>query len=220
MSSARMAILDRIVAANGSASSLEFAEQDWDRLPRAYAVTTQRTASNVLNLLQERLLDYEAVVLRCAPAQIPATLNAALVAARVQRIGIPPGLEAGLLPEGFDFMLDDTLPTLELDRLDAVLTRCTLAIAETGTLVLQNTAAQGRRALTLVPDVHLCLVRSSDVVETVPQAFARLQPTVTLPTTFVSGPSATADIEMTRVKGVHGPRFLYVVLVEDSPLAA
>jgi L-lactate dehydrogenase complex protein LldG len=215
MSSARAAILDRIVAANGSASSLEFAGQAWAHLPRAYTATTQRTMADVLNLLQERLLDYDASVLRCAPAQIPATLGAALTAAHVHRIGIPPGLDAGLLPGGFDFVLDDALTTLELDRLDAVLTQCTLAIAETGTLVLQNTAGQGRRALTLVPDVHLCLVRSSDIVETVPQAFARLQPTATRPITFVSGPSATADIEMTRVKGVHGPRFLYVVLVED-----
>jgi L-lactate dehydrogenase complex protein LldG len=91
-----------------------------------------------------------------------------------------------------------------------------VAIAETGTLVLQNVPGQGRRILSLVPDYHLCVVLASQIVATVPEAFARLAATSTLPTTFISGPSATADIEMTRIKGVHGPRFLDVVIVEDS----
>ena len=95
-----------------------------------------------------------------------------------------------------------------------VMTGATLAIAETGTVVLQNVAGQGRRAVTLVPDYHLCVVRVADVVETVPEAMARLQATAGVATTFVSGPSATADIEMTRIKGVHGPRFLDVILVD------
>jgi L-lactate dehydrogenase complex protein LldG len=93
------------------------------------------------------------------------------------------------------------------------MTAATLAIAETGTVVLQNVAGQGRRAVTLVPDYHLCVVRMEDVVETVPEAMERLQETAGLATTFVSGPSATADIEMTRIKGVHGPRFLDVILI-------
>jgi L-lactate dehydrogenase complex protein LldG len=95
---------------------------------------------------------------------------------------------------------------------DGVMTGATLAIAETGTVVLQNAAGQGRRVVTLVPDYHLCVVRVKDVVETVPEAFGRLEATAELATTFVSGPSATADIEMTRIKGVHGPRFLDVIL--------
>jgi L-lactate dehydrogenase complex protein LldG len=89
----------------------------------------------------------------------------------------------------------------------------TIAIAETGTVVLQSVVGQGRRAVTLVPDYHLCVVRVEDVVETVPEAFERLQATAGVATTFVSGPSATADIEMTRIKGVHGPRFLDIILV-------
>jgi L-lactate dehydrogenase complex protein LldG len=92
-------------------------------------------------------------------------------------------------------------------------TECTVAIAETGTSVLQNTAGQGRRAVSLVPDYHLCVVKLEDVVETVPEAMDRLAATASLATTFISGPSATADIEMTRIKGVHGPRFLDVILV-------
>jgi len=104
---------------------------------------------------------------------------------------------------------------MQLDKLDGVLTGCTVAIAETGSIVLQNAAAQGRRALSLVPDYHLCVVFASQVVETVPECFARLDATANLPTTFFSGPSATADIEMTRIKGVHGPRYLDVLLVVD-----
>jgi L-lactate dehydrogenase complex protein LldG len=100
-----------------------------------------------------------------------------------------------------------------LDAFDGVMTGSAVAVAETGTVVLQNVAAQGRRAVTLVPDYHLCLVRVEDVVETVPEAMERLRETAELATTFISGPSATADIEMTRIKGVHGPRYLDVLLI-------
>jgi L-lactate dehydrogenase complex protein LldG len=110
-------------------------------------------------------------------------------------------------------VVDDGLSAGELNGFDGVMTGATLAIAETGTVVLQNVAGQGRRAVTLVPDYHLCLVRVDDVVETVPEAMERLQGAAELATTFVSGPSATADIEMTRIKGVHGPRFLDVILI-------
>jgi L-lactate dehydrogenase complex protein LldG len=113
-------------------------------------------------------------------------------------------------------VVDAGFDNAELNAFEGVLTLAMLAIAETGTVVLQNTAGQGRRAATLVPDYHCCIVQEADVVETVPEAMARLQATATLATTFVSGPSATADIEMTRIKGVHGPRFLDVILVAES----
>jgi len=129
------------------------------------------------------------------------------------RIVIPDGISAEWLPAGFEFVIERGLGADELDRFDGVMTASTVAIAETGSIVLQNVAGQGRRAATLVPDYHLCIVRAEDVVETVPEAMARLQSTSQLPTTFFAGPSATADIEMTRIKGVHGPRFLDVVLV-------
>jgi L-lactate dehydrogenase complex protein LldG len=132
---------------------------------------------------------------------------------KVRRMVVPAGLAAEWLPGGVEFVVDEGLPAAELDRVDGVMTGATLAIAETGTVVLQNVAGQGRRAVTLVPDYHLCVVRMEDVVETVPEAMDRLQATAGLATTFVSGPSATADIEMTRIKGVHGPRFLDVILV-------
>ena len=112
------------------------------------------------------------------------------------------------------FAIDDNFTPVELDAFGGILTEATLAIAETGTLVLQNVPGQGRRAPTLVPDFHLCVLRASQVVESVPEAMDRLAATAMLPTTFISGPSATADIEMTRIKGVHGPRFLHVLIVD------
>jgi L-lactate dehydrogenase complex protein LldG len=138
----------------------------------------------------------------------------------VQRVVVPAGLKTEWLPSGFEFVFDrrdgdsedDGLTAVELDAMDGVMTGATVAIAETGTVVLQNTAGEGCRAVTLVPDYHLCVVQVKDVVETVPEAMERLKATATLATTFVSGPSATADIEMTRIKGVHGPRFLDVIL--------
>jgi L-lactate dehydrogenase complex protein LldG len=140
-----------------------------------------------------------------------------MIAARaIHRIVVPAGLPEALgesLPGGIEFTLDRGLTPNELDRFEGVVTASTVAIAETGTIVLQNVPGQGRRAPTLIPDYHLCVVRAADVVETVPEAMSRLAPTATLATTFISGPSATADIEMTRVKGVHGPRFLDVILV-------
>jgi L-lactate dehydrogenase complex protein LldG len=129
----------------------------------------------------------------------------------------PAGVPAEVLPAGIAFETDHVgLSEAALDGFDGVLTLCAVGIAETGTLVLQNALGQGRRALSLVPDYHVCLVRAEAVVATVPEAFARLQATAELATTFISGPSATADIEMTRIKGVHGPRFLDVVLIEAA----
>jgi L-lactate dehydrogenase complex protein LldG len=129
---------------------------------------------------------------------------------------VPAGLADALgesLPEGFEFVLDTCLSAADLNTMDGVVTASTLAIAGTGTIVLQQVPGQGRRAPTLIPDYHLCVVRMTDIVETVPEAMARLQATASLASTFISGPSATADIEMTRIKGVHGPRFLDVILV-------
>jgi L-lactate dehydrogenase complex protein LldG len=128
---------------------------------------------------------------------------------------LAPGFPAAWLPPQLSFIQDDLLPIRQLDHFDTVLTTATLGIAQTGTLVLVSGPGQGRRATTLVPDSHLCVLRARDIVETVPEAFARLISHNRSPITFVSGPSATADIEMTRIKGVHGPRFLHVILVQD-----
>jgi L-lactate dehydrogenase complex protein LldG len=166
-----------------------------------------------VELLEDRLRDYDARVIRLGRADVASSAAGMLEERKVRRMVVPAGLAAEWLPGGVEFVVDEGLAAAELDAVDGVMTGATLAIAETGTVVLQNVAGQGRRAVTLVPDYHLCVVRVEDVVETVPEAIGRLQATAGLATTFVSGPSATADIEMTRIKGVHGPRFLDVILV-------
>ncbi len=216
MSGAREAILEHVRAANAGATTLSAATSAWDQIPRSYVAGTTKTREQVLALFEERLRDYDATVTHAGEAELDAALANVLRAAGVQRIGVAAGQSELPRPAGFEFVVDDDLAYAELDRLDAVLTGCTAAIAETGSLVLQSGSTQGRRALTLVPDVHVCLVRAADVVATVPEALERLAGTAQLPTTFVSGPSATADIEMTRVKGVHGPRFLHVLLVHEE----
>lgn len=132
-----------------------------------------------------------------------------------RRLVIQRDLPAAWRPDGFDFVPAEMLSAVELDAFDGIVSGCTVAIALTGSIVLQNAAAQGPRKLSLVPDYHLCIVYADQVVETVPEAIQRLASSATLPTTFISGPSATADIEMTRIKGVHGPRFLDAILVSD-----
>ena len=212
-SAARAEILRRIRAANGAAADGARTELEWRAIERNYRREATRSHDEVLNLLEDRLLDYDAHVVRAAADDVTAAVAKMLSERGHKRLVIPQGLDAALLPAGFDFSVDQGLSAVELDGFDGVMTRATLAIAETGSVVLQNAAGQGRRAVTLVPDYHLCLVQAVDVVETVPEAMKRLQATAGLPTTFFSGPSATADIEMTRIKGVHGPRFLDVILL-------
>jgi L-lactate dehydrogenase complex protein LldG len=168
----------------------------------------------VLAKFEDRLREYDATVLRCAPADVATTIGAMLYRRAKQHMLIPSGLPPQWLPPGYSFVTDDVFTPTQLDQFEGVLTAASLAIAETGTVVLQSVPGQGRRAVSLVPDYHLCVVRAEDVVETVSQGMARLGATTRLPTTFVSGPSATADIEMTRIKGVHGPRFLDVLILE------
>jgi len=209
---ARQEILRRVRAAKGGTSDALAAGSAWDQLSREYKREGTLGVEAMLALLEHRLRDYDAHVVRTMHNNVAQAIAQRLTGRGRQRIAIPAGLNAEYLPAGFDFVVDDGHSAGELDALDGVLTESTVAIAETGTIILHNLPGQGRRALTLVPDYHLCLVRMQDVVETVPEAMARIAPLASLPVTFVSGPSATADIEMTRIKGVHGPRHLDVVL--------
>jgi L-lactate dehydrogenase complex protein LldG len=210
---AREEILRRIRAAKGGVANAERSRAAWSGIERGYRHEATRPREAIVELLEDRLRDYDARVIRVGRADVASSAAGMLEERKVRRMVVPMGLAVEWLPSGFEFVVDEGLAAVELDRVDGVMTGATLAIAETGTVVLQNVAGQGRRAVTLVPDYHLCVVRVEDVVETVPEAIGRLQATAGLATTFVSGPSATADIEMTRIKGVHGPRFLDVILV-------
>lgn len=211
---AKAEILRRIRAAAGRASGPDASvvRQEWSGLERGYRQAGSRGREAVLELLEDRLRDYDAHVVRASVGDVGATVAKMLGERGKRLIVVPEGLAQEWLPEWFEFVVDHGMPAAELDGFDGVMTGSTVAIAETGTIVLQGVAGQGRRAVTLVPDYHLCVVRVRDVVETVPEAMARLEATAGLATTFFSGPSATADIEMTRIKGVHGPRFLDVIL--------
>jgi L-lactate utilization protein LutC len=159
---------------------------------------------DLVALFAERVADYRAVVERCPADEVEARVRSALPAGA--RIVVPAGL--GLDLPGA--VVDDGLSAAELDALDGVVTRATVGIAETGTIVLDHGPGQGRRALTLVPDLHVCLVDAAQVVADVPDAVAVLDPA--RPQTWVSGPRATSDIELDRVEGVHGPRRLHVIV--------
>ncbi|MEU9980880.1 LUD domain-containing protein [Streptomyces sp. NPDC050856] len=168
----------------------------------------------LLDLLHRNLADHRARVHRAAERRVPALIAALLDRHGARGVVVPPGLPAAWLPAtGAEPCHDDgDLSPHRLDAAGAVVTGCALAVAETGTIVLDAGPGQGRRALTLVPDLHICVVRAPEqVVASLPYALPRLDPT--RPLTWISGPSATSDIELDRVEGVHGPRTLEVVLV-------
>jgi L-lactate dehydrogenase complex protein LldG len=216
-SSSRDEVLRRIRAAIADAPAVDATaiRGEWDALPRDYKRTASLDREAILEMLEDRLRDYDANVVRAKAGEVSAEIARILAERGKRRLVVPMGLAEALgesLPAGVEFVVDKGLTIEELDSFEGVVTASTVAIAETGTIVLQNVPGQGRRAPTLIPDYHLCVVRAADVVETVPEAMVRLQAGASLATTFVSGPSATADIEMTRIKGVHGPRFLDVIL--------
>ncbi|MGW1401430.1 LutC/YkgG family protein [Streptomyces sp. NPDC002405] len=176
-----------------------------------------RSTEETVDLLAENLTDYRAIVHRCDAEGLPRLIAHLLGERGSNTVLVPPGLEQGWLT-AIDVTLvadrPDSTPH-ELDRVDSVVTGCAVAVAETGTLVLDGSPDQGRRRITLVPDHHICVVRvPGQVVSSVPQALERLDPT--RPLTWISGPSATSDIELDRVEGVHGPRTLEVVLVSGE----
>lgn len=194
--SARDEILGRVrdALAGSDTSAIE--------VPRGYRTRPPR--EGLLDLFVERVEDYRAHVTRCHADDVAATVAAILSADA--RVVLPEGL-----PWDVPGVTDTGLSATALDGYDAVVTAATVGIAETGTLVLTHGLGEGRRALSLVPDLHVCVVRADQVVADVPDAVRLLEPTA--PQTWISGPSATSDIELDRVEGVHGPRTLHVVLV-------
>ncbi|MFF8190933.1 lactate utilization protein C [Streptomyces bobili] len=174
----------------------------------------ERSVAETVDLLAENLADYRAIVHRCSADDLVATIAGMLAARGARTVLAPPGLDPGWLAATDAERLPDLAGSTpyELDRVDSVVTACAVAVAETGTIVLDGSPDQGRRRITLVPDHHICVVRVPEqVVSSVPQAMERLDPA--RPLTWISGPSATSDIELDRVEGVHGPRTLEVILV-------
>jgi len=188
---------------------------DADGVPRGYRTQGELDTPQVLELLAERLRDYGCTVRRIVPGEMMTAVGEALGRRAARRTVVPPGLDLTGLPAATEIVSDDGLSPAALDAVDGVITGAAVAIAETGTIVLDGSPDQGRRALSLVPDYHLCIVQAEQVVALVPEAMARLTPG--RPLTWISGPSATSDIELDRVEGVHGPRTLEVILLEPGP---
>jgi L-lactate dehydrogenase complex protein LldG len=185
---------------------------------REYRKEDDARREEIVARFAERTAEYEADVRRVGHDELPGAIGEALKRRGVKRLVVPPYLPKAWIPEGVEILSDAARSRLtkeELDESDGVLTGCALGIAQTGTIVLDAGRAQGRRALTLLPDYHLCVVREEQIVGLVPEAFARLEETVKAEgraVTFISGPSATSDIELNRVEGVHGPRTLEVLI--------
>ncbi|MGW7363760.1 LutC/YkgG family protein [Streptomyces sp. NPDC054841] len=171
---------------------------------------------DVVGLFTERAAEYRATVVRVPMADAAAAVGRALARAGARSVVVPPGLPEDLVPEGPWSRLEDVSPLTvrQLDAADAVVTTVATAIAVTGTVTLDHGPGQGRRALTLLPDQHICVVRADQIAPDVPDALSRLDPY--RPLTLVSGPSATSDIELDRVEGVHGPRTLDIVVIADA----
>ena len=251
----RKAVLERVRAATGESASrnspaapARTAPPD-SEIPRQYVRKGDKTVSARRERFVERLREYDAEVVECAPDGLAAAIAAQLHSSGGRVFVVPEGLPKEWLAEGFEWKIDGNLEVRDVEQADGVVTACFCGVAESGTIVLHHGPAEGRRLISLLPDRHLCVVRAGQVVETLPEYFDRCreqgdgsagereageaqtrtagpetghgsvadQAVAALPrlVTWIAGPSATADIEMTRIKGVHGPRFLHVVLVRD-----
>src|SRR5215472_1893061 len=211
MSGSREAILERVrVAAAADADSRAYPD-----LPRQYRQHGNLSEQERVALMIERLREYDAEVTECAPKQLTYTIAALIEKSGKRHMVAPPGVPRDWLAPGCEWRIDHGLTHGEIEHSQGVITAATRAIAESGTIVLHHGETEGRRVVTLLPDWHLCVLRASQVVESLPEYFASCG-TAPVLATFISGPSDTADIEMTRIKGVHGPRFLSVVLVRDD----
>jgi L-lactate dehydrogenase complex protein LldG len=217
----RQLILDRIHAATPSAAGDASQRADaYAALPRAYIRYGDLSAQARIELMIHRLREYDAEVVESTPAELPAAIAAQLAASGRHTFIAPQGIPSAWLAPGYDcpafnIMFDRDLATNEIEKAEGVLTAAYCGIADSGTIVLHHSSTEGRRVLSLLPDWYLCILRASQIVETLPEYFGRC----TLPpalATYISGPSATADIEMTRIKGVHGPRILVVIVVRDD----
>lgn len=212
MGEAKTEVLRRIRGALGE-------RREQGTVPREYLRASGLSHTELVEGFVERVTDYRATVHRTVEARLGAMVLEVCRLRGAETLVIPADLPESWLPSEIGFLRDalhgEALSNAQLGGADGVLSGCALAVAQTGTLVLDGGAHQGRRALTLLPDLHLCVVFARQVVGTVPEAVAALRASAGQPLTLISGPSATSDIELNRVEGVHGPRTLDVVLVED-----
>lgn len=209
----REVILGRIRKALGAAHGTT-----GGRVGHAYLRSTELSREEIIEQFIERAADYRADVRRVPAGGERNAIADALERRGAQRIVVPADFPAAWIPEGGEVLRDEggSLTHAQLDQSDGVVTGCAVAVAQTGSLVLDGGEGQGRRALTLLPDYHLCVVRADQIVGLMPEAIARLTDAVRerrQPVTFISGPSATSDIELNRVEGVHGPRVLDILVV-------
>lgn len=217
---AREVVLNRIRLALQDVPAQE--QPDAVVVARDYRRSESAPREEVLERFVERVAEYKVTVRRIEETSLQEAIASACAAHHVRRLVIPPDLPDTWLPVGVELLQDgDALTYEQLDTSDGVLTGCALGIAQTGTIVLNGGKHQGRRVITLLPDYHLCVVYEDQIVNLVPEAIARLGDAVLRhrrPITFISGPSATSDIELNRVEGVHGPRTLDVLVVR-APLS-
>ena len=208
MTDSRTELLDRVRRAIDGAAAADTS--------RSYRREGSLDAESRTQLFCDRVGDYRATVSRIDASDIETAVGGICAERDVRRLAIPPQLT--LRPAGIDLVEDHGLSAHELDRVDGAFTCCTAAVAETGTIVLTGGPLEGRRALTLVPDLHICLVHEAQICELLPEALARIEAAgrARCPITFISGPSATSDIELSRVEGVHGPRNLFVLVAKEA----
>ena len=209
MSDAKTEILSRIRGALGQ-------HRDVPDVARAYLHTSALPQTEHVEMFSERTTEYRATVYRTTEAELSEKIVEVCRLRGAKTLVIPDDLPDAWKSRAIQFVPDNGLSNAELSAADGVLSGCALAVAQTGTLVLDGGRAQGRRSLTLLPDLHLCVVFTRQIVGTVPEAVTALQRAATRPLTFISGPSATSDIELNRVEGVHGPRTLNILLVEET----
>jgi L-lactate dehydrogenase complex protein LldG len=210
VSGAREEILQRIAAAVGAPSAGQ-------AVAREYRRSGTLSEEERVELFCRRVGEYRSEVHRVDESGVAALVSSVCSARDARRLVVPAGIPAAWRSADLELVDDHGLSAGELDAVDAALTGCTAAIAETGTIVLTASRQEGRRALTLVPDLHVCVVREPQIVDLLPEALARLSADQLerQPITFISGPSATSDIELSRVEGVHGPRNLVVLVVRE-----
>lgn len=219
MSSSRDKILQRIDQALGNRT-----DSTDDVVERRYHQISELTAQEKVNLFQERVDEYKAATERVSEGELPGKLKKLCEEAGIKKLVLPPGIDENWLselPKSMTFLHDEPQPLskTQLNESDAVLTNCFLGVAQTGTIILNAGPGQGRRVLTLLPDIHICVIRQDQIVGILPEAIRKLDQTVSesgAPVTFISGPSATSDIELDRVEGVHGPRKLHVFIISES----